>query len=123
MNATNATAGAFRQPPATGHSLLRRTMLGERCSHREDTARRASARTQRALPASEDIDGRARHRDRAVVKIRRGVDVTAHRQALLLRVGAVAVVAAGGLVSVATPAFAAGITIEQPGSVDLNAGA
>src|SRR5262245_51395348 len=41
-----------------------------------------------------------------LVKIRRGVDVTAHRRALLLRVGVVAAMATGALVGVATPAFA-----------------
>src|SRR6266540_4035220 len=44
---------------------------------------------------------------RAMVEIRRGVDVTAHRRALLLRAGLVATLAAGALVGAATPAFAA----------------
>src|SRR5690349_10668295 len=55
---------------------------------------------------------------------RRGVDVTAHRRALWLRIGTVAVVSAGALIGAATPAFAAA-TIDikvTPGTTNLTVG-
>lgn len=60
---------------------------------------------------------------RVKVKIRRGVDVTTHRRALLLRVGAAAVLVTGALIgTAATPAFAAVTSSATPGSFDINAG-
>ena len=60
---------------------------------------------------------------RVKVKIRRGVDVTTHRRALLLRAGAAAVLVTGGLVAgLASPAAAAVTISVQPGSFDMNPG-
>ncbi|GAA3449573.1 hypothetical protein GCM10018962_14060 [Dactylosporangium matsuzakiense] len=58
------------------------------------------------------------------VKIRRGVDVTAHRRALLFRAGTVAVLAAGALIGLAAPAHAAGpeVVIAGAGDVTLTVG-
>src|SRR4051812_4014998 len=59
---------------------------------------------------------------RVKVKIRRGVDVTAHRRTLLFRVGTVAVLAAGALIGIATPAFAdTTMTVSQT-QFDMGAG-
>jgi hypothetical protein len=60
---------------------------------------------------------------RVKVKIRRGVDVTTHRRALLLRAGAAAVLVTGGLVTgLASPAAAAVTISVQTGSFDMNPG-
>jgi len=56
---------------------------------------------------------------RVKVKIRRGVDVTAHRRALLFRVGTVAVLAAGALIGTTAPAFAAGPDVVVSGANDV----
>jgi hypothetical protein len=61
---------------------------------------------------------------RTVVELRRGVDVTAHRRAVWLRIGTVAAVASGALLGAATPAFAAAkvdISV-SPGTTNLTVG-
>jgi hypothetical protein len=60
---------------------------------------------------------------RVKVKIRRGVDVTTHRRALLLRAGAAAVLVTGALIgTAATPAFAAVTSNVTTGAFDINPG-
>lgn len=56
---------------------------------------------------------------RVKVKIRRGVDVTAHRRTLLFRAGTVAVLATGALVGTAAPAFA-DATVVIGGNLDAS---
>src|SRR5690348_13970934 len=60
---------------------------------------------------------------RVKVKIRRGVDVTAHRRALLFRAGAVSVLATSALLSIPGAAFAAGPNVTATASnVSLTVG-